>query len=363
MAVGRVVFVSLSEVLGGGELNLLRTAKAASAKVDVAIAGAPETPILGAARGLGLGIRELPLGRKLGRRTALPNLVRFPVARHRLLRFLAGRDSDEWTLLQYKWEQLLWGGDGDTERVAVWEHGPIPPGLLRAPPARARLARAFRAARAAFAWSQPARESIVALAGREPVMLAAGVDDERAVAAIRGREDTRARLGIGPDLPLLVFAGRLAEDKGVLDLVRALPAIHYAHALICGDGPTRGRLEELVRSLGLSARVHLQGFVDDPLPYLAAGDVTVLLSRSRGEGRPVTAVESNAVGTPVLGLAGSPALEHLAREGRVHLAEDSDPDEVRRGVERLLGRPRRRLPAPTWDEAAETFVQALQRCD
>ena len=110
MDVDRVVFVAVSEMLGGGELSLLRTAKAASARVDAAVAGAPGTPVLRAARKLGLQTVELPLGRKLGRRTALSNAARFPRAQRRLRAFLVGADRGQWTVLQYKWEQLLWAG-------------------------------------------------------------------------------------------------------------------------------------------------------------------------------------------------------------------------------------------------------------
>jgi glycosyltransferase involved in cell wall biosynthesis len=363
VAVDRIVFVSVSSVLGGGELYLLRTAKAASARVDVAIAGSPATPILSAAQEHGLPAVELPLGEKLGFRTALTNLARFPVARRRLRRFLERTHPGEWTLLQYKWEELLWAGEVVPERVAIWEHGPIPSPVLRVPWARARVARAFRRAAAVFAWSAPARQAIAALSGRQPDMLAAGVDRDLARAARSQRQAVRARYGVQPGEPLLVFAGRLVEDKGVTDLVKSLPALRGARALICGDGPARARLEALVGRLHLEDRVHFVGFVADPLPYLAAGDATVLLSRSPGEGRPLVAVESQAVGTPVLGLAGPPALEHLAGEGLADLISHSDPATIRRGVELVLTRPRVPIEAPSWEEAAGRFLSVLQARD
>jgi glycosyltransferase involved in cell wall biosynthesis len=360
MDVDRVVFVAVSEVLGGGERYLLRTAEAASSRVDTAVAGAPGTPVLRAARKLGLRTVDLPLGRKLGRRTALSNAPRFPGAQRRLRQFIARADRAEWTVLQYKWEQLLWAGHPAPERVAMWEHGPIPSALLANPWTRRRLRRAFSSAGAVFAWSAPARAAIERLSDRQPVTLEAGIDPARAEAAMATREPTRRRLGVDPGVPLLTFAGRLFEDKGVAELIGALPCLPGARAVICGDGPERRRLERLASDLGVADRTLFMGYVDDPLPPLAAADVAVLLSSSPGEGRPLVAVEAGALGTPVLALAGSTALEHLVAEGGARLVTDTDPGTVARGVEAALRQPRKVIGAPSWEETADRFLEALR---
>jgi glycosyltransferase involved in cell wall biosynthesis len=105
--------------------------------------------------------------------------------------------------------------------------------------------------------------------------------------------------------------------------------------------------------------VRFLGFVADPLPYLAAADVAVLLSRSPGEGRPLAAVEAGAVGTPVLGLSGSPALEALAEEGLAGLARSGDPESISAGVHLLVSKPRERFDPPSWDDVAARFLNAL----
>ena len=105
--------------------------------------------------------------------------------------------------------------------------------------------------------------------------------------------------------------------------------------------------------------MQLLGFVANPLPYLAGADATLLLSRSPGEGRPLTAVESAATGTPVLGLAGSPALRWLAEEDRARLVDGSEPAAVARAVKQLVLEPRRPLPTPSWDDTARAFVDTL----
>jgi glycosyltransferase involved in cell wall biosynthesis len=358
MGVDRVVFVSVSEILGGGELYLLRTAGAAARRIEVAVAGAPGTPVVEEAGRLGFPTIELPLGQKLGRASAVSNMVRYPVARRRLRSFV-DRVEGDWTLLQYKWEELLWAGAVAPDRVALWEHGPIPEPLLRLRWSRRRLRGAFNTAAHVFAWSAPARDSIIRLCGRSPVMLAGGVESGRAAEAIGRRDAVRTRLSLADHELLLVYVGRLAEDKGPAAAVAALTELPQARLVICGDGPMREELPVLADRLGVGDRVELPGFVHDPLPYLAAGDVTMLLTRSPGEGRPLTAVESSVLGTPVLGLMGEPAMEELADEGRARLVESEEPATVARAAAELAQQPRRPVQTPSWDETAATFLRTL----
>ncbi len=57
--------------------------------------------------------------------------------------------------------------------------------------------------------------------------------------------------------PLLYF-GRLSPEKGVADLLRAMQRLPRLHLIVAGDGPERGHLEQLIRTLGL-ANVELTG--------------------------------------------------------------------------------------------------------
>jgi glycosyltransferase involved in cell wall biosynthesis len=360
-SVHAVRFVCVSEILGGGELYLLRIARAAAERLDVSVVGSPGTPVLAAAGRLGLETTEVPLGRKLGRRSAAHDLLRYAPARRALRALVASGGRGTWTLLQYKWDELLWAGAPAPERVALWEHGPLPGPLLRVPWSRRRLVRAFARAAQVFAWSEPARRAILDLCGRAPQMLEPGVDPAAAASAVEGREETRERLGVSADEMLLVYSGRLAGDKGVDLLLRALPRLPRAHAVVCGTGPAATELERLAATMGVGDRIRFTGFVEDPLPLLAAADVAVLLSRSPGEGRPLVAIEAGAVGTPVLGLAGSPALERLAEEGRARLAPNGAPEAVSRCLEEMARQPRRTFPAPRWEATAGRFLDALEQ--
>lgn len=109
----------------------------------------------------------------------------------------------------------------------------------------------------------------------------------------------RAQAGDVVPAWLAVSVGRLVPIKGMDRLLRA-----WAHVLaerpearlaIVGDGPGRAALQALVDELHLADSVVLAGW-QDPVPYLAAAECFVLLSRNEGMGRAV--VEAMAAGLP-----------------------------------------------------------------
>ncbi|WP_078476775.1 glycosyltransferase [Solemya elarraichensis gill symbiont] len=101
--------------------------------------------------------------------------------------------------------------------------------------------------------------------------------------------------------PLLVAAGRLAPWKGFDDLIKAVELVLArtdVRLLIMGDGPLRDELQSLIDSRGLTEKIELVGYVDNPLKYFARADVFVLSSHV--EGLPNVLVEAMMCGcTPV----------------------------------------------------------------
>ncbi|MBV8310456.1 MAG: glycosyltransferase, partial [Planctomycetaceae bacterium] len=69
----------------------------------------------------------------------------------------------------------------------------------------------------------------------------------------------RAEFGFAAEAPLALFAGRLAEQKRVDDLLKALDLLQHVQpdlrTLIAGDGPLRSTLEENARLYHLEGRV------------------------------------------------------------------------------------------------------------
>ncbi len=99
----------------------------------------------------------------------------------------------------------------------------------------------------------------------------------------------------------LVFAARLAHNKGLMQAIRTLALLPAATLLVIGDGPVRHRAEMLVRSLGIVSRITFSGWLPasgEVLSAIASGRLFVMNSRS--EGNPRVAIEAMACGVPVL---------------------------------------------------------------
>ncbi len=84
----------------------------------------------------------------------------------------------------------------------------------------------------------------------------------------------------------LITSGRLVEQKDYPTLLRAfalcLKEEPKAELVILGDGALRSVLEDLCMELKIEQQVSFMGFVDNPLAYLAQGDVFVMSSAWEG---------------------------------------------------------------------------------
>ncbi|MDR1193853.1 MAG: glycosyltransferase family 4 protein [Peptococcaceae bacterium] len=121
------------------------------------------------------------------------------------------------------------------------------------------------------------------------------------------REALRADLGIKAGERVLLYIGRLAEEKNLTELLRDLATYLTAQdnirLLLIGDGPDRGRLEDLAASLGIGSRAIFAGARpwDEIERYYRLGDVFVNTSQSESQG--LTYIEAMAAGLPVVAKA------------------------------------------------------------
>jgi glycogen synthase len=152
-----------------------------------------------------------------------------------------------------------------------------------------------------------------------------------------------ARRRWAADGPLVAYGGRLVHEKGVQDLLAAVPRLRRRHpglrVVVAGTGPAAAELREQARSLRLGRSVTFAGFVPDAdlAALVAAADCAVVPSRYEPFG--MVALEAGAVGTPVVA-ADVGGLAEVVADGRFGLRFPAgDPAALAGAVSRLLGDP------------------------
>ena len=188
----------------------------------------------------------------------------------------------------------VWGTDVELARRAPWLARPI-------------LHRARRVVAASSWLAQAARE----LGAKRVDVIPSGVDLPGVV-------------GPPAEPPEVLFAGRLSQEKGVLDLVEAANGLPL---LVAGDGPLRDRV---TNALGFVPHDELQRLYER---------AAIVACPSRREGFGVVCAEAMAHGRPVVASAVGGLLDLVVDGETGLLVPPSDPGALRRALERLLGDP------------------------
>lgn len=101
----------------------------------------------------------------------------------------------------------------------------------------------------------------------------------------------------------VLFLNWLHREKGVLDLVRAMPAVlravPQARLVLAGSGDS-GALLELARALGVAQSLRLPGWVEGSEKDALLREADVLVLPSYYEGLPMGVLEAMARGVPVI---------------------------------------------------------------
>ncbi len=123
------------------------------------------------------------------------------------------------------------------------------------------------------------------------------------IAKERLRDPAAVRAGLGAvGKPLVVAVSRLHRQKGVTDLLRAVPLVRAeipdVHVVVAGGGPLAKRLGTELKALRIADNAALLGERKDALDILAAADLFVL--PSLWEGLPYVLVEAAALGKPIV---------------------------------------------------------------
>ena len=185
----------------------------------------------------------------------------------------------------------------------------------------------------------------------------------------------RCRRDLGLSGFVAGYVGRLVEEKGVLDLVAALPHCPPdVNLLFVGTGPAAVPIRAMAAGLGFAGRVRVESA--RPLGQLPvvmnALDVLVLPSRTTARwkeqfGRVI--VEAHACGVPVVG-SNSGAIPEVVGAGGL-ITPEADPAALARALARFAAAPtlaramgsagrRQALAHFTWDRTASRMVDVYR---
>ncbi|PWW21796.1 glycosyltransferase involved in cell wall biosynthesis [Geodermatophilus normandii] len=239
----------------------------------------------------------------------------------------------------HRLEHVVWG-----QTVGRWSGTPLVLHLHQVPNYRRALPVLTRGVRRFVAVSEFMRERWVE-AGVDPglvdVVYNALPPESYPAGDLAARDRARVALGLPPDVPVVLFYGRLEPEKGIevaLDAWHQLaPAHHEAHLLLLGNVPPytdprlRSRIDELVRC-GTGT---LAPGLGDVVPALHAAEVVLfptLLEEAFGR----VALEALITGRPVLASRIGALPEILTGSLQQHLVPPGDAAALAAGMKALL---------------------------
>jgi alpha-1,6-mannosyltransferase len=187
-----------------------------------------------------------------------------------------------------------------------------------------------------------------------------GVNTENFSPAVTDAAETRRSLGIEPDRKLLLYVGRLAQEKNTETLFDSFEMLtkrrpHEFELLIIGDGPQREQLRQLQTQTG---QVKWVQYCTDSLElarFYRAADLFVHPGVQETFG--LVALESQACGTPVVGIRGS-NMDRIIFHEQESWAQENTPEALAGAIEEFCRKDLKDLGAMAARVAAERYSWA-----
>ena len=146
---------------------------------------------------------------------------------------------------------------------------------------------------------------------------------------------TRQSLRVGRGQALLLYAGRLTSEKNTQTLFQAFEILgqrghNKFHLLVIGDGPQRGKLQKLQRRSGNISWISYCADSSELARYYRAADLFVHPGVQETFG--LVALESQACGTPVVGIRGS-YMDRIICHDQSSWAGENSPEALADAIE------------------------------
>jgi alpha-1,6-mannosyltransferase len=154
------------------------------------------------------------------------------------------------------------------------------------------------------------------------------------------REPMRRSLGVEPGRKLLLYVGRLAKEKNTAKLFKAFVMLNERvpegfHLLVIGEGPQRKQLRELQQQLRNVSWIRYCAEPRELARFYRAADLFVHPGVQETFG--LVALESQACGTPVVGIHGS-AMDDLIFHDQNDWARENTAEALSDAIEQFAAR-------------------------
>ncbi|HLW36496.1 MAG TPA: glycosyltransferase [Chthoniobacterales bacterium] len=172
------------------------------------------------------------------------------------------------------------------------------------------------------------------------------------------REPVRQSLGVELGRKLLLYVGRLAKEKNTAKLFKAIAMLNARapgsfHLLVIGEGPQRKQLRELQ---GQHQNVSWIPYCAEPRElarYYRAADLFVHPGVQETFG--LVALESQACGTPVVGIRGS-AMDDLVFHDQNEWAAENSAEALTDAIQAFAGKDLSSIGLQAAEQAARLYA-------
>jgi glycosyltransferase involved in cell wall biosynthesis len=193
------------------------------------------------------------------------------------------------------------------------------------------------------------------------------------------KDALRRSLGVAPEQKVVLYLGRLEENKGIRYLLQAFASSDLPDGIVvlAGDGAQRPALKALIQQLGIEERVRFAGYIppEQTVAYYAVASVFVLPSVSMPQGKEPWGLVVNEAfnqGIPVIATdaVGAAAGGLVQDQENGLVVPERDSDALARALREIWADPAARermgeaarLSIANWDQKAQAsgFTQALE---
>lgn len=140
------------------------------------------------------------------------------------------------------------------------------------------------------------------------------------------------------------YIGRLSEEKGILNLIEAMPLVLKKRTgvrfVICGNGSLTDDIEKIMKTESLEKIAELRGWVPHEDVPRCLNEMQLLVLPSLTEGLPNILLEAMACGTPVLATAVGVIPEIIEDGGTGFLLKSNDPRHIADKIVEILDNPK-----------------------